>query len=61
LGSRAGEFQNALHAREAPSTAYRQAALQVGESWMTKAKTADPENRLLWRMNLRRAGRRGAA
>ena len=36
------------------STAYRQSARQGGEAWAEKARIADPENRLLWRMNLRR-------
>src|SRR5260370_662918 len=43
-----------LHKAIMMSTAYRQTARQVGEPWMAKAKTADPENRLLWRSNLPR-------
>ena len=43
-----------LHKMIMLSTAYRQSARQGAEPWVAKAKVADPENRLLWRMNLRR-------
>lgn len=43
-----------LHRMIMLSTAYRQSARQGGEPWVAKAKVIDPENRLLWRMNLRR-------
>jgi mono/diheme cytochrome c family protein len=43
-----------LHKAIMMSTAYRQSARQGGEPWLAKARIADPENRLLWRMNLRR-------
>lgn len=43
-----------LHKAIMMSTAYRQSARQGGEPWVANARIADPENRLLWRMNLRR-------
>jgi hypothetical protein len=36
------------------STAYRQSAQQLDQPWLAKARTIDPDNALLWRMNLRR-------
>ena len=36
------------------STAYRQTSKVSNSEWIAKAKAEDPENRLLWRMNLRR-------
>ena len=43
-----------LHKMIMLSSVYRQSSRQGGEPWMAKAKLIDPENRLLWRMNLRR-------
>jgi len=43
-----------LHKLIMMSTAYRQSALQAGQTWLDRARTIDPENSLLWRMNLRR-------
>jgi hypothetical protein len=43
-----------LHKMIMLSTAYRQSARQGAEPWVAKAKVIDPENRLLWRMNLHR-------
>ncbi|HTM48325.1 MAG TPA: PSD1 and planctomycete cytochrome C domain-containing protein [Bryobacteraceae bacterium] len=43
-----------LHKTIMMSTAYRQSSRQGSEPWVAKAKVADPENRLLWRMNLLR-------
>ena len=43
-----------LHKMIMLSTAYRQSSRQGTESWVAKAKEVDPDNRLLWRMNLRR-------
>jgi mono/diheme cytochrome c family protein len=43
-----------LHKTIMMSTAYRQSSRQGSEPWIAKAKAADPENRLLWRMNLQR-------
>src|SRR5262249_49740755 len=43
-----------LHKAIMMSTAYRQSARQGTEPWVAKARISDPENRLLWRMNLRR-------
>ncbi|MBV6433057.1 MAG: hypothetical protein IANPNBLG_03222 [Bryobacteraceae bacterium] len=43
-----------LHRLIMTSTVYRQSARQGGEPWVAKAKTIDPANSLLWRMNLRR-------
>ncbi|MCI0621652.1 MAG: DUF1553 domain-containing protein [Acidobacteria bacterium] len=43
-----------LHKMIMMATVYRQSARQGSEPWVAKAKTVDPENRLLWRMNLRR-------
>jgi len=43
-----------IHKLIMTSTAYRQSAQQAGQPWLDKARLADPENKLLWRMNLRR-------
>jgi hypothetical protein len=43
-----------LHRSIMLSSVYRQSARQGAELWVAKAKVIDPENRLLWRMNLRR-------
>jgi hypothetical protein len=43
-----------LHRMIMLSSAYRQSARQGSEAWVSHAKVVDPENRLLWRMNLRR-------
>jgi len=43
-----------LHRMIMVSSAYRQSVRQGAEPWVEHAKTLDPENRLLWRMNLRR-------
>lgn len=43
-----------LHKMIMLSTVYRQSARQGSEPWVNKAKVIDPENRLLWRMNLHR-------
>jgi mono/diheme cytochrome c family protein len=43
-----------LHRMIMLSTTYRQSSRQGTEAWAAKAKEVDPENRLLWRMNLRR-------
>jgi hypothetical protein len=43
-----------LHKMILMSTVYRQSSRQTGEAHVTKARSADPENHLLWRMNLRR-------
>lgn len=43
-----------LHKMIMLSAVYRQSARQGAEPWVAKAKVIDPENRLLWRMNLRR-------
>src|SRR5207247_1034380 len=49
-----GSKAKRLHKAIMMSTAYRQSARKGGEPWAQKARIADPENRLLWRMNLRR-------
>jgi hypothetical protein len=36
------------------SAVCRESTRQGSEPWLSKAKVIDPENRLLWRMNLRR-------
>ncbi len=43
-----------LHKMMMLSTAYRQSSRQGTETWVAKAMEIDPENHLLWRMNLRR-------
>lgn len=43
-----------LHKLIMTSTAYRQSAEQAGQPWLAKARMMDPDNQLLWRMNLRR-------
>ncbi len=43
-----------LHRLMMTSTAYRQSAHRPAEGEASVARTADPENELLWRMNLRR-------
>ena len=43
-----------LHKTMMTSTAYRQSSRRPASGERAAAKTADPENRLLWRMNLRR-------
>ena len=43
-----------LHKLIMTSTAYRQSALQGSQPWLEHARTIDPDNALLWRMNLRR-------
>ena len=43
-----------LHKLIMMSTAYRQSARQGDQPWLERARTIDPENSLLWRMNLRR-------
>ena len=43
-----------LHKLIMTSTAYRQSTQQRDQPWLAKANTVDPENALLWRMNLRR-------
>ncbi len=43
-----------LHKLIMTSTAYRQTTQQRGQPWLEKARTIDPDNALLWRMNLRR-------
>ena len=43
-----------LHKLIMTSTAYRQSAQQQGQPWLAKAREIDPDNALLWRMNLRR-------
>lgn len=43
-----------LHRMMMTSTAYRQSARRPAEGEASIARTADPENELLWRMNLRR-------
>jgi hypothetical protein len=43
-----------LHKLIMLSTAYRQSAQQLDQPWLAKARTVDPDNALLWRMNLRR-------
>jgi mono/diheme cytochrome c family protein len=43
-----------LHKMIMSSTVYRQSSQQPEEGWVSKAKAADPDNLLLWRMNLRR-------
>ena len=43
-----------LHKMLMTSTAYRQSARQTASEQLAKARAADPENHLLWRMNVRR-------
>ncbi|MBM3736054.1 MAG: DUF1553 domain-containing protein [Acidobacteria bacterium] len=43
-----------LHKLIMMSTAYRQSSRQLGQPWLEKARTEDPDNQLLWRMPLRR-------
>ncbi|MEP7363924.1 MAG: DUF1553 domain-containing protein [Acidobacteriota bacterium] len=43
-----------LHKQIMLSTAYRQSAVQGPQPWLEHARTIDPDNSLLWRMNLRR-------
>ena len=43
-----------LHKMILMSTVYRQSSQQTGE--IANARNVDPENKLLWRMNLRRLG-----
>jgi hypothetical protein len=43
-----------LHKLILTSTAYRQSSRQSGQPWLEAARTIDPENAMLWRMNLRR-------
>jgi mono/diheme cytochrome c family protein len=43
-----------LHKMIMTSTVYRQSSRQPGEAWVNKARSIDPGNQLLWRMNLRR-------
>jgi cytochrome c5 len=43
-----------LHRLIMTSTVYRQSTQQRGQPWLEKARTMDPGNALLWRMNLRR-------
>ncbi len=43
-----------LHRLIMESSVYRQSARQGGTAWVAKARAMDPDNRLLWRMNLRR-------
>ncbi len=43
-----------LHKMIMLSSAYRQSARQGSEPWVAKAKSIDPEDRLLWRMTLHR-------
>ncbi|MBI4903118.1 MAG: PSD1 domain-containing protein [Acidobacteria bacterium] len=49
-----GWKEKRLHKLIMMSSVYRQSSRQGEESWVSKARTVDPENRLLWRMNLRR-------
>ncbi len=51
---RSGWSLKRLHKLIMTSTAYCQSAVQQGQPWLAKAQTADPNNALLWRMNLRR-------
>jgi hypothetical protein len=43
-----------LHKLIMTSSVFRQSARQGSQEWVAKARTVDPENRLLWRMNLQR-------
>jgi hypothetical protein len=43
-----------LHKMIMTSSVYRQSSRQQGEAWVSKARSVDPQNQLLWRMNLRR-------
>jgi len=51
---RNGWSMKRLHKLIMTSTAYRQSAVQQGQPWLAKAQATDPNNALLWRMNLRR-------
>ncbi len=51
---RTGWSAKRLHKLIMTSTAYRQSAQQRDQPWLEKARTIDPDNQLLWRMNLRR-------
>jgi hypothetical protein len=43
-----------LHTLIMTSTAYRQSTRQLDQRWLEKVRTVDPDNKLLWRMNLGR-------